>query len=102
MSSVRTLEVHPRVLALAATALHDGSNGQGYPPQVEGFVVQANGGAVHFGNATVTGETDGFTVREGETINILGFSSRGSPFAYDLTKLYYIGGPWKLIIERQI
>jgi hypothetical protein len=102
MSSLRTLEVHPVALAVVATALHDGTNSMGYPPQLEGFVIQANGGAVHLGGPGVTGEANGFTVREGETINILGFLSRGSPFAYDLTKLYYIGGPWKLVLERQI
>lgn len=99
--STRTLEVIPKALAAVATALHDGTNGWPHPPQLEGFIVQATGD-VHFGGPAVSGTTDGFTVRNGESINILGFLSRGSPFAYDLTKLYYIGGPWKLVIERQV
>lgn len=101
MSSMRILEVHPMPLVASATALHDGSNSQGYPPQLEGFVVQALE-TVHFGGSGVSGEEDGFTVRRGEAINIVGFLSRGSPFAYDLTKIYYVGGPWKLVIERQV
>ena len=83
----------------SATALHDGTNGL-YPKHLEGFVVQALG-ATHFGKESVSGEANGFTVRRGEAVNITGFLSRGSPFSYDLTKIFYIGGPWKLIIERQ-
>lgn len=101
MSSVRTLKVFPKTLVGVATVLHDGSNSQGYPPQLEGFVVQAQGD-VHFGDASVTGESDGFTIGAGDSVNIVGFLSRGSPFAYDLTKMYYVGGPWKMIIERQV
>lgn len=91
----------PKSAVLSAVALHDGTNGQGHPPQLEGFVVQAIG-SVHFGGSGLTGSSDGFTVRAGESVNILGFLSRGTPSAYDLTKLYYIGGPWKLVIERQV
>lgn len=85
-----------------ATALHDGTSSPGFPPKLEGFVVQAHGGETHFGGADVEDEDSGFTVRLGESVNIVGFLSRGSPFAYDLTQLYYIGGPWKLVIERQV
>lgn len=101
MSSNRTLKVIAKTLAASATALHDGTNGFGYPPKLEGFVVQAQSD-VHFGGAGVTGESNGFTVKAGEAVNILGFLSRGSYGAYDLTRLYYIGGPWKLVIEELV
>lgn len=97
--SNRTLKVIPLGVAAVATVLHDGTNAPDYPSKLEGFVVQALGDT-HFGGASVTGTADGFTVRNGEAVNVLGFLSRGSPYSYDLTQLYYIGGPWKLIVEE--
>ena len=38
MSSVRTLQVFPKPVAMTATALHDGTNAPGYQNQLEGFV----------------------------------------------------------------
>lgn len=99
-SSNRYIDVIPKPAVVVATPLHDGNTGGPYPKFLEGFVVQATQ-AVHFGTDAVTGETNGFTVRRGEACNITGFLSRGSPFSYDLTKIFYIGGPWKLVIERQ-
>jgi hypothetical protein len=95
-------QVVPKPAVGTATALHDGTNGPNYPPRLEGFVIQAHGGAVHFGDSAVTGAADGFTVHKGRSINVLGFLSRGSPSVYDLTQMYYVGGPWKLVIERQV
>jgi len=101
MSSSRTLQVVAKSLAASATVLHDGTNSQGYPKTLEGFVIQATSDT-HFGGSGITGSSNGFTVLAGTAVNITGFLSRGSPTAYDLTQLYYIGGPWKLVIERQV
>lgn len=98
--SNRFLEIHPLSQVGTATPLHDGTNAQNYPKHLEGFVAQALE-TTHFGQESLTGEANGFTVRRGEAVNFTGFLSRGSPFSYDLTRMYYIGGPWKLIIERQ-
>lgn len=81
--------------------MHNGTNGQGYPPKLEGFVVQPTGD-VHFGGPGTTGATNGYTILNGQSVNILGFLSRGSFGAYDLTQLYYVGGPWKLVIEDKV
>lgn len=99
--SQRTIKVVAKPSVLAATAIHDGSNSAGFPPKLEGFVVQALGDT-HFGGPGITGSSDGFTVKNGDAVNILGFLSRGSPYAYDLTRLYYVGGPWKLVIEETV
>jgi len=96
--SSRKLKIKAYGVATEPTRCHDGTNDEGYAPAVEGFVAQAEGDT-HFGEAGVTGADDGFTVRAGETVNILGFLSRGSPSSYDLREIYFIGGPWKLIVE---
>lgn len=100
--SKRTMKVTLKPLAAVATVLHDGTNSMPYPQNLEGFLVQAHGGDVYFGDSTVSGESDGFKVTQGDTINILGFLSRGSPYSYDMAELYYIGGPWKIIIEETV
>lgn len=99
--SNRTLLVVPMAFAASATQIHDGTNSPAFPHQVEGFVAQALGD-VHFGGPTVSGDADGYSIRRGDASNIIGFLSRGSYYSYDLTKLYYVGGPWKLIIERSV
>lgn len=96
--SVRLLKAISKPFSATAVPIHDGTNSQGYPHTVEGFAVQARGDT-YFGEATVTDETNGFLVKKGDGVNILGFLSRGSPFSYDLTKIYYIGGPWTMTVE---
>lgn len=82
------------------TPLHSGGNGLGYGPQPRGFLIQAYGGDVYLGDSVVTGDTDGFKIAQGEAVNIVGFGSRGTHESYNLTQIYYIGGPFKLILEQ--
>lgn len=97
----RRLHIAAKANVVTATVVHDGTNSPGYPQKVEGFAVQATSDT-HFGKSGVTGSTDGFTVLAGETINLTGLLSRGTTDSYDLNQIYYIGGPWKLIIEETI
>lgn len=86
--------------AASPTPLHDGTNTPGQPPPtVAGFVVQPSG-LVHLGGADVT-STTGLRVKPGETANITGFLSRGSYQNYELSQVYYVGGPFELIIEKE-
>lgn len=94
--SVRTLKAYAMSAEVSATPVHNGSSDP-YPPHLEGFLIQADGGDVYLGGEDVA--TVGLKVRDGETINIVGFLSRGTPYSYDLTQLYYVGGPWRLIVE---
>ncbi|TXH10652.1 MAG: hypothetical protein E6R04_04785 [Spirochaetes bacterium] len=97
--SVRFLKPINMPFAATATPIHDGSNSEGYQSTVEGFIVQSYGGDVYLGESSVTGKTNGLTIKEGEGLNVVGFLSRGSPYSYDLTRIFYVGGPWTMIIE---
>lgn len=92
--------VIPLAAAVSATPLHDGTNGPAYPNLVQGFILQPNGGDIYVGEGTVTGGSDGLKIVDGTSINVYGFHSRGTHDSYDLSRIFYIGGPVKLILER--
>lgn len=99
----RKIKVIPFSAVGTATPLHDGTNTPDYPPTIEGALVQVNGGAdVYFGDENVSDDSDGYTMEDGDCATITGFLSRGSFDSYDLTKIYYIGGAFKLIIEVEV
>lgn len=80
--------------------LHDGTNSPGQPPPtVAGFVIQPTA-TVRLGDTSVTAST-GLEIRKGETANITGFLSRGTYQNYELSQVYYVGGPFELIIEKE-
>lgn len=93
------IKVVPKPEVFVATALHSGSNSQGYDPQLRGFVLQAID-VTYLGESNLTGVNDGVTIHAGEQLTVIGFISRGSYESYDLRQMYYIGGPFKLIIEQ--
>jgi len=97
-----TLKAYPKDVEAAATPLHDKSSSQGYNHLQESFVIQASGGDVHLGDSTVTSTINAFTIPEGKSVNITGLLSRGTRWSYDLSELYYVGGPFKLVIERKV
>lgn len=94
------LKVFPKPAAVAATPLHDGTNTQGYPPQVKGFLIQALSD-VHFGDENVAGESNAFTVEKGNQAALEGFLSRGTYESYELRQIYHIGGAFKLVLELE-
>ena len=88
-------------VAGSATPLHDGTNSPDYDRYPMSFVIQTNGGDVFIGGPGITGSTDSFTISDGRSVNFEGDLSRGTHESWDLTKIYYVGGPFKLILERK-
>jgi hypothetical protein len=95
------LRVIPFAAEASATPLHDGINGNPYPYYAAGVTIQTNGGDVHLGGSTVTGQSDGFTIPDGSNINLESFKSRGTSWDWDLREIYFVGGPFKLILETR-
>lgn len=85
---------------MTATPLHDGTNNMLHQKFVKGFMIQTFDAAVYFGESSVTGNANGWTVPREQTVNVVGFESRGSFGGYDLSLIYYVGGAFKLIIEE--
>jgi len=94
------LKVIPKSVAVAATKLHDGTNGQGHDDQVIEFLIEAVDDTF-IGGSDVSGDTNGITICAGEIKSFEASLSRGQPGAFDLKCIYYFGGPFKLIIVRE-
>lgn len=92
------LKVSAKTLAVAATALHDGTSSPGYSSQVHGFAVQATSDT-YIGGSGVTGATNGFLIPAGQTGTFNVPPMRAGIDDYELTKIYYIGGPCILTVE---
>ena len=81
--------------------LHDGTNGSGQPPKyLKDALAQAGGADVFFGGPNISGDADAFTLCKGDCARFTGVSSRGETDEYDLTEMYYVGGSFKLIVDR--
>ena len=90
-----------KAAAVTPTPLHDGTNGDplGGRPTVPGFIVEADGASVFLGGSDVADQDNGFEVCDGERMAFTGFPSRGSYQDYQLTQIYYVGGPLRLTVE---
>lgn len=81
--------------------LHDGTNTPGQPPPtVAGFVIRPSVDDVILGGPDVD-TSPGFSIKFGQVANVVGFLSRGSYQNYELTQIYYVGGPFTLTIEKE-
>lgn len=101
MAQSKTYRGYLKVAQATKTPLHNGTNGEGYATQYEEFVLRAQGSDVYIGDETLD-ETDlnGILIQDGQQMNFQANTSRGSQKSYDLTEMYYIGGPLVLVLER--
>jgi hypothetical protein len=96
------LQVVPKPAAAVATPLHNGTNGQGHPYRVVEFVIETGNQSVYVGGEGITGDADGMEIDKEQQYDFEAPLSRGTPSNWDLRKIYYTGGAFKLIIIREV
>jgi len=94
------IQVVTKSLAVSATRLHDGTNGQGHSMQVVEFLVEAVGDT-YIGGSDVSGASNGVTILSGEIKSFEAPQSRGQASDFDLRCIYYFGGPLKLHLVKE-
>lgn len=102
--STTKIQGYPKVVSPTPVALHDGTNVQDHAMQINNFQVQVPEGSaiVGIGGSGMTVAADGTIVQPGQTIDFEAPSSRGTSHAFDLSKIYYVGGPFTLILHEKV
>ena len=90
-------------LAAAPTLIHAvNTNIVGFPHQNSNFQVQSEDGTVdvYIGDNNLTAVNKlGLKFAAGSITDVQALDSRGSAQAFNFTKMYYVGGPFTLILQ---
>lgn len=101
-----SLQVVSKPAAVVATPLHNGFNpidgGPGHPFRAAEFIIETGSQTVYLGGENVTGDINGLEIAKNDQYDFESPQSRGTPASWDLRKIYYIGGAFKLIIVREV
>lgn len=100
------LQIVQKGAETSATALHDGkpkeTSSTLHPFHVVEFVIETGSQVVYFGEEGVSGSTNGMTLKTNDQYDFESPPSRGTLAGWDLRKIYYVGGAFKLIIIREV